>query len=265
MNKDDNKSGATGGNPSGALNSSALLDSSNQLQSINEEGESGGGGADGPQLPTAAHLGRNTPGRQSKEFTAKLHKVSFPNFKKLKDKESKASKSSSSSSGGSIQMSEMGSKKDHLQQQQQQDSHGSSGGGGGLASIAPMKRASILKDKLINRNSVPSDAMDGGGGGGVDKVALKMKNISLDSGTASSSSSSAGVVAGGLVLGASTGHNSNSNHSFDLTESSSDPIENSIATRPSILPLDLDKGGLINGGAANGNGNGNSNVQVYQL
>lgn len=221
MSKDEKSgsggSGASAGNPSGALNSSAALDTSNQLQSINEEAEAQDGGG---QMPNAANLSRNTPGRQSKEFTAKLHKVSFPNFKKLKDKESK----SKSSPGGS----------------------GSGGGGSGGEQeqmAAPTKRASILKDKLINRNSVPSsDSIEGS-----EKVSLKMKNISLDSGTSSSGGGTAGSV---LLLGPG------GNNSFDLAESSSDPLENSIATRPSILPLER------NGVAT---GNGNNNVQVYQL
>lgn len=241
MAKDEKGGGGSGGNPSGALiNSSAVLDTSNQLQSINEEGEA----QDGQQMPTAANLARNTPGRQSKEFTAKLHKVSFPNFKKLKDKESKSSKST----GGGMPMAEMGGK--------QQDSQSSS------MSMAPLKRASILKDKLINRNSsVPSDSIEG-----VEKVSIKMKNLSLDSGNSSAAGS------GVLVLGGNSS-GANSNNSFDLTESSSDPLENnSIATRPSILPLDLDKGhsnGSGGGGgvssAHNNNNNNKSNVQVYQL
>lgn len=276
--RDDEKGGSGGasGNPTGALNSSAvLLDSSNQLQSINEEGES----QDGVSLPTAANLSRNTPGRQSKEFTAKLHKVSFPNFKKLKDKADSKSKLSLNSSSGSVQMTEMsgsGSKTDSPSS---------------TSSMAPMKqRASILKDKLINRNqSVPSqssttssDAMDGGGGSADKVVALKMKNISLDSGTGSSGGGGSVGVLGGSVLGMGSS-GANSTNSFDLTESSSDPLENnhnnnnnSIATRPSILPLDLDnnKGhssSNSNGGQQGSNGaghthcNNNSNVQVYQL
>lgn len=222
------------------------MDTSNQLQSINEEGES----QDGQQVPTAAHLGRNTPGRQSKEFTAKLHhKVSFPNFKKLKEsKESKGKSSGENSGSGGGGGSGGGKQKDDSQPS---------------VTSAPMKRASILKDRLINRNSVPSssDTFDGG-------VSLKMKNMSLDSGT--SSASGGGV----LVLGSSSGGNSISNNSFDLTESSSDPLENSIATRPSILPLDLDKShNSSNGSGVGGNGvhsnsnnnNNNNNVQVYQM
>lgn len=214
-------------------------------------------------------MSRNTPGRQSKEFTAKLHKVSFPNFKKLK--ESKEAKGNKSLSSSSIQMSEV--KQDSPAPAKESSSSS--------AMSAPMKRASILKDKLINRNSsVPSnssDTMDGGGVASVDsgKVSLKMKHISLDSGTSSVGGGSGGSGGSGgmLVLGSS---NHNSNNSFDLTESSSDPLENnnSIATRPSILPLDLGEGSKghtsngSNGGAVthnNNNNNNNNNVQVYQL
>lgn len=219
-------------NQGGGMNSSMGLDTSNQLQSINEDCEA----MDCQQLPTGAHLGRNTPGRQSKEFTAKLHKVSFPNFKKLKDKDkdSKGKSSPSAAAGGSMTMIELNSSN------KQQESPPS----------APLKRASILKDKLINRNSsVPSEPLENS-----EKISVKLKNISLDSGTS---------TAGATVLGGSS--SANSNNSFDLTESCSDPLENSIATRPSILPLEYS---AHNNGAPAGNitnNNGNSNVQVYQM
>lgn len=220
------------------------LDTSNQLQSINEEGES----MDGHQVPTAAHLGRNTPGRQSKEFTAKLHKVSFPNFKKLKDKESK-SKTGATAAG--IPMNELG--QGGKQQPLQQDSQSFM-----ASTSAPVKRASILKDKLINRSSASHEDS-------AEKATTKLKNLSLD----------AAMGVGGANLGVTS--------SFDLIESNSaDILENSIATRPSILPLDkshsngsgsnsnnmgtinhINNGNMANSGASNGSNGGN--IQVYHL
>lgn len=221
------------------MNASMGLDTSNQLQSINEDYEA----MDGQQMPTGAHLGRNTPGRQSKEFTAKLHKVSFPNFKKLKDSKGKSSPSGAAG-GGTMAMTELNSSSSN--KQMQQDAPPSS-------ISAPLKqRASILKDKLINRNSsVPSEPLESS-----EKISLKLKNISLDSGTS---------TVGATVLGSS---GANSNNNFDLTESCSDPLENSIATRPSILPLEYSgapPGSSVCSGTNNNGIAKNSNVQVYQM
>lgn len=233
LSKDDK--GGSGGNPSGALNMSTSLDTSSQLQSINEEGEAS---SDGQHAAAAANLSRNTPGRQSKDFSAKLHKVSFPNFKKSKDREGKG-KSGGGGGGSSSSLAgmAMGELNNNNKQQDGQQ----------VVTVAPTKKtSSILKDKLINRNSSSSEILEGGS----EKMSIKMKNVSLDSGTST-------ATMGG---GGSGGANSNSiasNNSFDGTESSSEPLENSLLQqRPSILPLEKSQ--------SHTNGNGN-NVQVYQL
>lgn len=216
-------------NQSGILNA-ALSSSrtgaadSSQLVSISEELE-----VDPNHVQL--NLGRNAPGRSSKEFSAKLHKVSFPNFKKLKDRDGKSKSGSTTSSTqsmtGSLNILNESNAKDQV------------------VNSATNKKT-ILKDKLINRNSsVPTtetldNSLDSG-----PPLSAKSKNISLDSGTTSNS------------LGNNNNMDSIFSNSFDASDSidsSADLTSDTTLQRPSILPLD--KASSHQGGGT---------VQVYQL